>query len=556
MPDGRAAARRPGAASVDLTVYTQDDPAFPAGVDARPRRRPRRQLAPRHRDRADAASASSTASRSSAPSAGRGPTGSGSPASTDLGADLPVMRPGCGSLSVDPDRVDELRVRFEGGRLRSRRVELAELEDEFEAMFARGWTDGLPVVPPTEERVLRDARGHDARRRTSRRHRAARPRRRHRREGRHRRRDGRLPARVPAVGAHRGRGDLHRRVQHPRRAGHDDAGRPGDRRQRPGHARDRDERRRQRPRPGQPGQPDDRPGRAARRAQRRRRPARRASTGPPTATPASSRSASASTPTRRSATLAESRGATPGADAVTVFAGEGPRCVVDQKSRTPESLAALARRRACGRVHHPSSSSASTPSSCSAPSTAGCSPRPAGTATGSLAELDARLQIPGDELVARRRRHGRGRARTRSPARRCRSSGPAASCSPTPVAAPGCSRPSSAAGPTARSAASRSPGRCGTMTHALRARSDGRAHGRRAPAARPAGGDRRADASACSTSPSRAATSSSTGSRAPGRRPGPSVQRYRKPTFTKPAPVDLRHEIATQCDLVIEALAD
>ena len=37
---------------------------------------------------------------------------------------------------------------------------------------------------------------------------------------------------------------------------------------------------------------------------------------------------------------------------------------------------------------------------------------------------------------------------------------------------------------------------------------------------------------------------------------GATVRRYRKPTFTKPAPVDLRHEIATQCDLVIEALAD
>jgi hypothetical protein len=34
------------------------------------------------------------------------------------------------------------------------------------------------------------------------------------------------------------------------------------------------------------------------------------------------------------------------------------------------------------------------------------------------------------------------------------------------------------------------------------------------------------------------------------------VERYRKPTFTKPAPVDLRHEIATTCDVVIEALAD
>ncbi len=32
--------------------------------------------------------------------------------------------------------------------------------------------------------------------------------------------------------------------------------------------------------------------------------------------------------------------------------------------------------------------------------------------------------------------------------------------------------------------------------------------------------------------------------------------RFSKPTFAKPAPVDLRHEIATSCDAVIEALAD
>jgi hypothetical protein len=37
---------------------------------------------------------------------------------------------------------------------------------------------------------------------------------------------------------------------------------------------------------------------------------------------------------------------------------------------------------------------------------------------------------------------------------------------------------------------------------------------------------------------------------------GASVLRFAKPTFTKPAPVDLRHEIATSCDAVIEALAD
>jgi hypothetical protein len=34
------------------------------------------------------------------------------------------------------------------------------------------------------------------------------------------------------------------------------------------------------------------------------------------------------------------------------------------------------------------------------------------------------------------------------------------------------------------------------------------------------------------------------------------VLRYAKPTFTKPAPIDLRQEIAVQCDVVIEALAD
>lgn len=37
---------------------------------------------------------------------------------------------------------------------------------------------------------------------------------------------------------------------------------------------------------------------------------------------------------------------------------------------------------------------------------------------------------------------------------------------------------------------------------------------------------------------------------------GAEVVRFSKPTFTKPAPVDLRHEIATRCDAVIEALAD
>jgi hypothetical protein len=37
---------------------------------------------------------------------------------------------------------------------------------------------------------------------------------------------------------------------------------------------------------------------------------------------------------------------------------------------------------------------------------------------------------------------------------------------------------------------------------------------------------------------------------------GADVRRFRKPTFTKPAPADLRQEIAVQCGAVVEALAD
>ena len=37
---------------------------------------------------------------------------------------------------------------------------------------------------------------------------------------------------------------------------------------------------------------------------------------------------------------------------------------------------------------------------------------------------------------------------------------------------------------------------------------------------------------------------------------GAKVLRFKKPTFTKPAPANLRGEIAVQCEAVIEALAD
>ena len=76
-----------------------------------------------------------------------------------LGDGLPDHRPGCGSKSVEWGVAEELERRYGGRLLASRRVELAEQEDELEAMYDRGWTDGLPVVAPTEQRVLRMLQG-------------------------------------------------------------------------------------------------------------------------------------------------------------------------------------------------------------------------------------------------------------------------------------------------------------------------------------------------------------------------------------------------------------
>ncbi len=50
---------------------------------------------------------------------------------------------------------ERLEAKHKGGTLRSRKVEIGENADPVEACFERGWTDGLPVTPPTDERVLR-----------------------------------------------------------------------------------------------------------------------------------------------------------------------------------------------------------------------------------------------------------------------------------------------------------------------------------------------------------------------------------------------------------------
>jgi len=141
------------AEEVSLTVYTQDDPAFPAGVDpvddtslemswhwdveAVPTLMrvedgiEKERVLGWHRGEWEALTGAKR-----------------------LGFGLPEWRPGCGSLSVAPDLAPGLAAQFGGQALRSRRVELASAEDPFEAMQDRNWTDGLPLVPPSEKRVL------------------------------------------------------------------------------------------------------------------------------------------------------------------------------------------------------------------------------------------------------------------------------------------------------------------------------------------------------------------------------------------------------------------
>lgn len=38
--------------------------------------------------------------------------------------------------------------------------------------------------------------------------------------------------------------------------------------------------------------------------------------------------------------------------------------------------------------------------------------------------------------------------------------------------------------------------------------------------------------------------------------PDVTIRRYKKPTFTKPCPDTLRHQIRDECDYLVEALAD
>ena len=68
---------------------------------------------------------------------------------------LPNSRPGCGSRAHDPDVARRLAVAHGALTLGSRRVQIPLNDDPFEFLADHGLTDGLPVVPPTEDRVVR-----------------------------------------------------------------------------------------------------------------------------------------------------------------------------------------------------------------------------------------------------------------------------------------------------------------------------------------------------------------------------------------------------------------
>lgn len=70
-------------------------------------------------------------------------------------SELPDWRPGCGSKHLDPDIHDRLLAEAEGSPIRARRIEVAPADDVDEFMYDQGFSDGLPVVAPTPERVLR-----------------------------------------------------------------------------------------------------------------------------------------------------------------------------------------------------------------------------------------------------------------------------------------------------------------------------------------------------------------------------------------------------------------
>ncbi len=72
-----------------------------------------------------------------------------------LGQGLPENMPGCGALNVMPGVAERLALAAGDLKLASRQIAVAEEADPHEVAYDRGWTDGLPVIPPTDLRIAR-----------------------------------------------------------------------------------------------------------------------------------------------------------------------------------------------------------------------------------------------------------------------------------------------------------------------------------------------------------------------------------------------------------------
>ena len=141
---------------------------------------------------------------------------------------------------------------------------------------------------------------------------------------------------------------------------------------------------------------------------------------------------------RRSPRWPSAAASSPPTDTVTVFAGEGPRCIVDQKARTAAELANMFA--ACLRtLHNPKLVLGFDTVLVVGPEHARVFADDGWDRERLLTELHARLQLARQRTGVGRRRHRRRRARRTCTTSRCRSSAPTASCWCTPVAGPGCS---------------------------------------------------------------------------------------------------------------------
>jgi hypothetical protein len=146
------------AADAPLTIYTQDDPSFPERLDAvddtslEQSYRLDVQIVPtliRTENGSEAARTYGWDRHDWERVSGV----------VGLGVGLPESRPGCGSKTEEPGIAARLAIRHGGFTFHSRQLLVDESADPIEACFDRGWSDGLPVVPPTPERVYAMLKG-------------------------------------------------------------------------------------------------------------------------------------------------------------------------------------------------------------------------------------------------------------------------------------------------------------------------------------------------------------------------------------------------------------